>query len=112
MATTKKVINTNKSSFDKIVIFILYFVTAEHQPLLLSSHHPSGDAVLGHVQHPVSALQDRHTLLPFRQQPEEKVDGGSVVGGGAGVMLYLSASRAGRRGQCTQVLFVQMGGSG
>ena len=51
--------------FNKIVIFIFYFVIAEHQPLLLSVHHPSGDAVLGHVQHPVSALQNRHSGTLF-----------------------------------------------
>ena len=56
--------------FNKIVIFIFYFVIAEHQPLLLSVHHPSGDAVL---TQPISALQDRHwhTLLPFRLRPYE-----------------------------------------
>ena len=83
---TKAMENTNKSNWNKIVIFIFYFVLAEHQPLPLSIHHPSGDAVLGHVhvQHQVSALQDRHTLLPFQLRPYadqlEDVELGQPVG--------------------------------
>ena len=71
--------NKNKSNFNKIVIFIVYFVIAEHQSLLLSVHQPSGDAVLGHVPHPVSAQQDRHTLLPFRLRPyEDQLENGEL----------------------------------
>ena len=100
--------STNKINLNKIVIFIFCFVIAEHQPLLLSVHHPSGDAVLGHVQHPVSALQNRHSGTLFspsdsgptkledaelgqpvgdllqlddKQEPEQEID---VVGVGVG----------------------------
>ena len=68
--------NKNKSNFNKILIFIFYLNIAEHQSLLLSVHHPSGDAVL---TQPISALQDRHTLLPFRLRPyEDRLDDGEL----------------------------------
>ena len=87
--------NKNKSNFNKILIFIFYLIIAEHQPLLLSVHHPSGDAVL---TQPISALQDRHTLLPLQLRPYEDQLQNGELGLPVGDVLQLDDAGIDQRG--------------